>query len=929
MAVIRDQKFISLMDNESLPIRDLIPGMMALSYPSMKKWHYDGTAWVPGWATGGNTGNVNGSKGEKGDKGDPGEKGDPGQAFIIGGIFDSLADLQAGSVPDGQFGLVAGNLPQTEADYGKLYLRSNNAWTYITDMSVAGAAGIQGPQGPKGEKGDQGPKGEKGDSIAYDDTIIKQELAKKLDSYGPRPTGAMVIEENASNRASVTLRESGLDHDVVMTDGGFYTHKRSDVSKNTGITFDHNNSEMRLRVNGKTSIIMEEGKAPATSKQPTSANSLVRKDYVDDAISKVDIYDDTAIKEAIDKKLDAYDPTPTGLMKLTANGSHKPQYVISDKKTNRDVVMSEAGFYTHDKDDLSSNTGMTFDHNKNQLRFRVDGKTSIIAEAGKAPATPHAPDSANSLVRKDYVDLKIAAISSLSPENAKKLDAVSVDDANGRYTISRNTVHLGAGTAGASVIANAKVGEVAAFGGTGKTQPWFVGFFPGAPTHQDDLALVNYDGGIIFKPKDGSELRIYNEADDSYKTLATLDDITKSASAVVGQDDGNGIGYYPMNADRTDFGKIGKNAFDLSVGDNIMTNKGATGENSFALGFNTRASGYATFVTGWDNEAGGNYGFVAGASNVTSGGISIALGKALDTRGGDVCVTMGECNTVPTGNPYHLQIGNGTTIGHSASAAYNKLKPGDKVFERDVPSDSFRVYKSGLIEAPSMEIADIDGGSKYLLVTKEYLEDKLSGNAPADNIHIKGDFTKGITFEGEEGNGLPTLVWKTDRGHGLKPVTLMWQSGTSHNFGISTGYDDTGNHNVGEFTFQAKTGNLSIKAGVMPIADKDLTPKDYVDIRTTLAVDSFEEMVDQIPDSLAKIDQVCSGLYKVGRVKVASNISKLALPAADCLVKVVAHGADEVVLMCTDGTDIWDYVAFGDTKTSTFDANKWRKRAYA
>lgn len=101
---------------------------------------------------------VAGEAGVDGAKGEKGDKGDAGQGFDIETIFNSLIELQGGSVANGKFGLVAGTLSEDHEDYGKLFLY-NNGWIYVTDMSVKGAAGIQGP---KGDVGIQGPKGDVG-----------------------------------------------------------------------------------------------------------------------------------------------------------------------------------------------------------------------------------------------------------------------------------------------------------------------------------------------------------------------------------------------------------------------------------------------------------------------------------------------------------------------------------------------------------------------------------------------------------------------------------------------------------------------------------------------------------------------------------------------------------------------------------------------
>ena len=130
------------------------------------------------------TNGADGPKGEKGDKGDPGEKGDKGDTgetgpegprgiqgpqgekgdpFSIAKVYISVesmnADYTGVDVAIGQFVMIdTGNV--NDADTGKLYVKGNSAYDYVTDLS--GAQGIQGPIGPQGEQGPAGPQGEQG-----------------------------------------------------------------------------------------------------------------------------------------------------------------------------------------------------------------------------------------------------------------------------------------------------------------------------------------------------------------------------------------------------------------------------------------------------------------------------------------------------------------------------------------------------------------------------------------------------------------------------------------------------------------------------------------------------------------------------------------------------------------------------------------------
>lgn len=122
----------------------------------------DGTNGYTGSQGINGTNGYTGSTGSQGITGYTGSKGDTGQGFSISTTFNSLAELLAGTTTNDTFALVAGTLSQDDEDYGKLYHRFNNAWTYITDMSIKGAAGITGPQGNIGYTGSVGFTGSAG-----------------------------------------------------------------------------------------------------------------------------------------------------------------------------------------------------------------------------------------------------------------------------------------------------------------------------------------------------------------------------------------------------------------------------------------------------------------------------------------------------------------------------------------------------------------------------------------------------------------------------------------------------------------------------------------------------------------------------------------------------------------------------------------------
>lgn len=114
-----------------------------------------------------------GAQGPKGDKGDAGAqgpagpKGDKGDPLAITKTFASIKAMNDGFATDG---VPVGSLVMIDTgdvndeDNAKLYVKGDEAYTYITDLS--GATGLTGPQGEQGPQGIQGPKGDKGDAGA-------------------------------------------------------------------------------------------------------------------------------------------------------------------------------------------------------------------------------------------------------------------------------------------------------------------------------------------------------------------------------------------------------------------------------------------------------------------------------------------------------------------------------------------------------------------------------------------------------------------------------------------------------------------------------------------------------------------------------------------------------------------------------------------
>lgn len=195
-----------------------------------------------------------GPQGATGPGGITGATGPSGAGFVIAQVFNSVAELLAGSVPDGQFAIVAGTLSESNADYGKLYLRSGGSWSYQTDMSVQG---IQGPTGPAaGAGGGGGP---------YDVTCF----------VSGKPTASEVVFRMVATRAfslSTTAGDHKCKSGVAAAASRVFTLSKNDVQfatatfaiAGTEATFSISNSALCSFAKGDVLIITAPAAVDAT-----------------------------------------------------------------------------------------------------------------------------------------------------------------------------------------------------------------------------------------------------------------------------------------------------------------------------------------------------------------------------------------------------------------------------------------------------------------------------------------------------------------------------------------------------------------------------------------------------------------------------------------------------------------------------------------
>lgn len=182
-----------------------------------------------------------GEKGDKGDKGDTGEKGDQGvqglqgvqgiqgiqgakgdkgDPFTIAKTYSSVAEMQDDLpyMEINDYVMIASSVE--DADNAKLYVKTNNGWSFITDFSGAtgikgekgdtgeqGIQGIQGVAGAQGAKGDNGQDGKSAYQIALDNGFVgteQQWLASLKGQDGANGTNGTNGQDGADGQDGIT-----------------------------------------------------------------------------------------------------------------------------------------------------------------------------------------------------------------------------------------------------------------------------------------------------------------------------------------------------------------------------------------------------------------------------------------------------------------------------------------------------------------------------------------------------------------------------------------------------------------------------------------------------------------------------------------------------------------------------------------------------
>lgn len=137
------------------------------------------------------------------------------------------------------------------------------------------------------------------------------------------------------------------------------------------------------------------------------------------------------------------------------------------------------------------------------------------------------------------------------------------------------------------------------------------------------------------------------------------------AAGLEQMDEGNGNGWRLAGQDLANYGNIGKNAIDLSISGFPSPTRGATGENSTALGENTTASGISSTAIGYLTVASGVYSTAMGSKSEAQGSFSTSIGVFANALG-DHSTAMGQ-ETIAEGY--------GTTAIGNFNTRYEKSIP--------------------------------------------------------------------------------------------------------------------------------------------------------------------------------------------------------------------------------------------------------------
>lgn len=211
-------------------------------------------------------------------------------------------------------------------------------------------------------------------------------------------------------------------------------------------------------------------------------------------------------------------------------------------------------------------------------------------------------------------------------------------------------------------------------------------------------------------------------------------------------DEGNGNGVVLKGRNVAKYGNVGLDAIDLSYpGFSDSSTRGATGQNSFAIGASNTASGDWSFASGVDCAASGYCSTVFGETNTAASDYCFSSGLLCDATGANSTSIGFNCKAASYSS---MVVGFFPTLPVSQSAfsyvATDELfKVGNGVYPGS-RSDALLILKNGTITAPSLTTALINTAGSKAVITKEYLDQYLQSltgyNAGATQTlkHVSG-----------------------------------------------------------------------------------------------------------------------------------------------------------------------------------------------
>ena len=247
---------------------------------------------------------------------------------------------------------------------------------------------------------------------------------------------------------------------------------------------------------------------------------------------------------------------------------------------------------------------------------------------------------------------------------------------------------------------------------------------------------ISYDDGclaelapIVTLPMSSYIQSDWDETDDSLISFIQNKPISLGGgTGLEAIDEGNGIGWRLVGRDPENYGNIGLESVDFSIGTSPSTTFGATGAYSFALGINSIASGFGSVAWGQVTIASNTAATSFGSETVSSGGYSLATGFRTTASGASSFVS-GYQNTASSDSQ--------TTLGRFSIDGIGQTSDGfvstDELFKLGnglsdgSRSNALLILKNGTITAPSLTTALITDSKT--LATKEYVD--LAANIKA------------------------------------------------------------------------------------------------------------------------------------------------------------------------------------------------------